>query len=158
MTWSTTTTLQWLYSGLITPVSPRGFAYPMASPTERIEAADVGPWLEQHRLAKPKGAMTVHHLDSHDTNEWGGLMQYRREAFGEQAARALFGFCCSLGGPLMMFQGAEDGAEEFYRRMLRLVNELPALRDGSITIWPSRRATRTSSRRCGCTIGRSSCR
>jgi len=123
---------QWLYSGLVTPVSPRGFAYTMASATERIVAADVGLWLEQHRLAKPRGAMTVHHLDSHDTNEWGGLMQYRREAFGEQAARALFGFCCSLGGPLMMFQGAEDGAEEFYRRMLRLVNELPALRDGSI--------------------------
>ncbi len=124
--------VQWLFSSLLTPISPRGFAYTLAVATERITAADVGPWLEQQRLSKPKGAMTVHHLDSHDSNEWGGLAQYRREAFGEQASKALFGFCCSLGGPLMMFQGAEDGAEGFYTQMLRLVNELPALRDGSI--------------------------
>lgn len=123
--------MQWLFSSLVTPISPRGFAYTMAFTREHIEAADVGLWLEQHRLAKPEAATIVHHLDSHDTNEWGGLMQYRREAFGEQASRALFAFCCSLQGPLMMFMGAEDGAEEFYRKMLHLVTDLPALERGS---------------------------
>ncbi|MBM3187848.1 MAG: hypothetical protein FJZ90_03900 [Chloroflexi bacterium] len=122
--------MQWLYSALLTPISPRGFAYAMAHATERMRAADLGPWLEQYRLAKPKGATTVNHLDSHDSHEWGGLMQYRREAFGEEASRMLFCLCCALGAPLMIFCGAEDGAESFYRKMLHMVSETPALERG----------------------------
>jgi glycosidase len=123
--------MQWLYSGLAQPISPRGFAYVFARPLTKIRAADIGPWLEQRHLAKPAGARTVHHLDSHDTHEWGGLCQYRREAFGEDVARLFFAFCCSLDGGMMVFSGAEEGVEEYYRTLLRLRRELPALSVGS---------------------------
>lgn len=123
--------MQWIFSALVTPISERGFAYTFAHPTERVCAADLPPWLEQRRLVLPPGVRTVHHLDSHDSHEWGQLMQYRREAFGPEAARALFAFCCSLEGGIMAFAGAELGDEDYYRHLLHLRRTNPALREGS---------------------------
>jgi hypothetical protein len=123
--------MQWIFSALLPPVARRGFAYTFAFCTEKMRAAELAPWLEQRRLSKPEGSITVHHLDSHDTNEWGGLMQFRREAFGEPQARALFGLCCALDGGIMVFEGAEDGDEAYYRRLLHLLADEPALRDGA---------------------------
>jgi len=122
--------MQWLFSALVPPTSRRGFPYVFAFAAERIEAADLGTWLEQRRLTRPRGATTVHHLDSHDTHEWGGLRQYRREAFGEAASRALFALCCALDGGIMVYQGAEDSAEDYYRQMLCLKRDIPALAIG----------------------------
>jgi glycosidase len=73
---------------------------------------------------------TIHHVDSHDSHEWGRLGQYRREAFGDEVARAFFALSCFLEGGVMVFAGAEDGSEDFYRRLLRLKADLPALRQG----------------------------
>jgi hypothetical protein len=122
--------MQWLFPALAPPISRRGFAHRSFDAASRIQAKDLGPWLEQHRLARPEGATTVQHLDSHDTNEWGALGQYRKEAFGLPAARAMFAFCCSIDGPVMMFMGAEEGEEGFYRKMLSLLSGTPALAQG----------------------------
>jgi hypothetical protein len=73
---------------------------------------------------------TIHHVDSHDSHEWGRLGQYRREAFGEEVARAFFALSCFLEGGIMVFTGAEDGSEDFYGHLLRLKADLPALRQG----------------------------
>ncbi len=123
--------VQWIYSALVHPTSPRGFAYTFAHVSERIVGADLAPWLAQRRLVMPEGTRTIHHVDSHDSHEWGRLGQYRREAFGEGAARAFFALCCFLDGGVMVFNGAEDGSETVYRRLLHLKANLPALRDGT---------------------------
>ncbi len=123
--------IQWIYSALVHPISPRGYAYTFAHVSERIVGADLGPWLADRRLVLPDGTRTIHHVDSHDSHEWGRLGQYRREAFGEGASRAFFALCCFLEGGVMVFTGAEDGSEAFYRRLLRLKAEQPALSRGS---------------------------
>lgn len=122
---------QWLYSALLQPKSDQGYLWIAAFPDERISAADMAVWLEQLRLAKPRGAASVHHLDSGDTFGWSA-MQYRREVFGVDAARALFALVVSLGGPLMMYAHAEDGMEDFYRAILALKRSLPAVDRGAV--------------------------
>lgn len=122
--------IQWIYSALVHPISPRGFAYTFAHVSERIVGADLAPWLAERRLVLPDGVRTIHHVDSHDSHEWGRLGQYRREAFGDEVARAFFALSCFLEGGVMVFAGAEDGSEDFYRRLLRLKADLPALRQG----------------------------
>lgn len=122
--------IQWIYSALVHPISPRGFAYTFAHVSERIVGADLAPWLAQRRLVLPEGTRTIHHVDSHDSHEWGRLGQYRREAFGEDAARAFFALSCFLEGGVMVFTGAEEGSEATYRQLLRLKADLPALSRG----------------------------
>jgi len=92
---------------------------------------DLGPWLEQLRLARPRGAITVHHLDSADTFGWS-CNQFRREVFGVPAARAFLGICVAIAGSLMTYSGAEQGMEEFTRSLLALKRALPALDRGDV--------------------------
>jgi hypothetical protein len=73
----------------------------------------------------------VHHLDSADSYGWSNG-QFRREVFGERAARAFFALNVALAGALMMFACAEDGMEEFYRSILRLKRSFPALDRGAV--------------------------
>jgi len=86
-------------------------------------AREVAQWLEARDLALPPGAIRVHHLDSHDTCQWSGG-PYRRETFGVAAARALFAFFALQKGGLMNFAGAEEGSEDFYRRVIAVRDEL----------------------------------
>jgi glycosidase len=123
--------MQWIYSSLLMPKSEKGYWYLAAFPDERIDASDLGPWLEQQRLSRPRGAWTVHHLDSGDSFGWSNN-QFRREVFGERAARALFAFNVAIAGALMMVEAAEYGMEEFYRSILRLKRSLPALDRGAV--------------------------
>jgi glycosidase len=123
--------MQWIYSGLLMPKSEKGYWYLAAFPDERIDASDLGPWLEQQRLSRPRGAWTVQHLDSGDSYGWSNN-QFRREVFGERAARALFACNVAIAGAIMMVEGAEVGMEEFYRTILGLKRSLPALDHGSL--------------------------
>jgi glycosidase len=123
--------MQWLYSALLMPKSDKGYLYIAAFPDERITAADLGPWLEQQRLARPRGAFTVQHLDSSDSHGWSNS-QFRKEVFGEAAARALFLFNVAIAGPIHMLAGAEVGMEDFYRNVFRVKRSLPALDRGSV--------------------------
>ncbi len=122
--------IQWIYSALAVPTSRRGFAYTFAHPDERIRASDLGQWLAHRAKVLPPGVRTIHHLDSHDTHEWGRLGQYRSEAFGPAVARAFFALCCFLEGGVMVFTGAEESQPSWYQRMLSLKAETPALRHG----------------------------
>ena len=119
-----------LSGSLMTVISEKGYAGSRAAVDRRVTARDVALWLHHRRLALPPGAETVHHLDSHDTYWWGEKAQFRREAFGDAAARAMFAFFALLDGGIMVYTGAERGAEAFYQRLLRLRRGIPALRYG----------------------------
>ena len=123
--------MQWIYSSLLMPKGEKGYAYLAAFADERIDASDLGPWLEQQRLSRPRGAWTVQHLDSGDSFGWSNL-QMRKEVFGERAARALFAYNVAIAGALMMVEGAEIGMEEFYRTILALKRSIPALDRGAV--------------------------
>lgn len=121
---------EWITGSLLPVVSPRGYAgartYTGKPPTVR----EIAEWMHYQRYTLPEGAMTVHHLDSHDTFWWGEMAQFRREAFGGQAARAMFAFFALVGGGLMSYIGAEKGSEDFYRDVIHLRYSLSALRLG----------------------------
>jgi glycosidase len=121
---------EWLWSSLVDIVSPRGYSGSRSWDGHRLTAREMAEWLEYRRLALPRGSVTVHHLDSHDTFWWGEKAQFRSEAFGPEAARALFAVCACLDGGLMNYVGGEKATEEFYRRMLQLRRTLPELRQG----------------------------
>lgn len=111
-----------IYSALPKVLSPRGYALPWHG--RRASARDLRDWLEARRLTLPQGALRAWTLDSHDTYSFGGLGQFRKEAFGVSAARALFAFCAFREGGLMSYVGAEEGSEEFYRKVIRVHNNI----------------------------------
>src|SRR5207237_3176958 len=80
--------------------------------SERMNARDIADWLAQRRLVMPRGAIKVRHLDCHDS--YWGPKEYRRDAFGIPAARALVAFFAFLDGGFMDYHGADEGSEEFY--------------------------------------------
>jgi glycosidase len=122
--------MEWLSGSLMEVVSERGYAGAALFNGRRITAREVAIWLHYHSLALPAGSLTVHHLDSHDTFWWGELAQFRKEAFGVEASRALFAMFALQGGGIMNYVGAERGSEAFYRHLLRLRRVTPALRYG----------------------------
>jgi glycosidase len=112
--------VEWLSGSLMKPVSKRGFAGAAIYTGEPITAKEAAQWLHFHRLSLPRDSLTVQHLDSHDTYWWGELAQFRHEAFGVQASRALFAVFALLGGGIMTYVGAEKGSEDFYKRLINL--------------------------------------
>ncbi|MHB9033278.1 MAG: alpha-amylase family glycosyl hydrolase, partial [Anaerolineae bacterium] len=122
---------EWLSASLLPVISPRGYAGTRCQVADRLSARQAADWLEYRNLVQVGGAQTVHHLDSHDTYWWGELAQFRAEAFGTPAARAMFAVYALQGGGLMVYAGAEGGAEDFYRAVLHLRQNLPALRCGT---------------------------
>ncbi len=119
---------QWLYEALLPLVTKRGYGRNYPGPPAQITCREMAHWLYERRLALPRGAIKIHHVDSHDSHEWGGLGQFRREAFGPEAARLLWAFCCFIDGGVMNYIGAEDGSEDWYRTCLSLRSQIPALR------------------------------
>jgi glycosidase len=123
--------VEWLSGSLMKVVSERGYAGAGIYDGRRITAKQAGLWLHYRSLALPPGSITVQHLDSHDTFWWGEMAQFRREAFGDEAARALFAMFALQGGGIMNYVGAERGSEVFYRRLLKLRRNHPVLRYGA---------------------------
>lgn len=121
---------EWLTGSLLQPISSRGYAGARTYTGRRMTALQVAEWLQTQPLTLPAGSMTVHHLDSHDTYWWGELAQFRHEAFGRQAANAMFALFALIGGGIMTYVGGEQGAEDFYRYLLLLRQNLPVLRYG----------------------------
>jgi hypothetical protein len=118
----------WLYEGLLPLLSKRGYAGGFLG---KISARDMAEWLEMRRLVLPNGLLRVHHADSHDSHEWGGLGMYRKEAFGVDGARLLFAWSAFIDGGVMNFVWAEKGSEDFYRRVLELRESTRAMGVGS---------------------------
>ncbi|MGE5224701.1 MAG: alpha-amylase family glycosyl hydrolase [Omnitrophica WOR_2 bacterium] len=121
---------EWLSGSLVDIVSERGFAGARIYNGKRLTAREVAEWLHYRSLSLPAGSVTVHHLDSHDTYWWGEKAQFRSEAFGPAAARALFAFYALIGGGLMNYVGSESGSETFYSRLVNLRQKTAALRYG----------------------------
>jgi hypothetical protein len=121
---------EWLTGSFMEVVSERGYAGAKMYGEGRINAKDIALWLHYQRLALPIDSITVQHLDSHDTFWWGELAQFRHEAFGVEASRALFAMFALQGGGIMNYVGAERGSEAFYQRLLQLRQNNPVLRYG----------------------------
>lgn len=95
------------------------------------DASEMALWLAERDAALPRGSLTAHHIDSHDTFWWplpGG--KWRREQFGVDATRALMSTFALCGGAFMMFVGGEQGIEDDLRRTLDLRRSRAELRDG----------------------------
>jgi len=88
-------------------------------------------WLDGRRRTMPKGSLTVHQVDSHDTFwwlPWG--YKFRRQQFGPEGYRAWLFALAMIDGGLMQYPTAEEGNEQFVQRVLTLRGELPELNDG----------------------------
>ena len=104
---------QWLFGAM--------FAEVPSTPHGVQNARELAEWLRQRDAWLPTGAVTAHHIDSHDTFWWplpGG--KWFREQFGVAATRALTAVFALSGGPFMMFVGGEEGIEDDLVRIARL--------------------------------------
>ena len=122
---------EWLTGSTLEIVSERGFAGARLYNGKKLSARDIAEWMHYRHLSLPAGSVTVHHLDSHDTFWWGEKAQFRREALGVEASQAMFAFFALVGGGIMNYVGAEKGSDDFYRKLLRMRQDLPVLRCGA---------------------------
>lgn len=89
-------------------------------------ARELGQWFAQRDASIPKGSLTAHHLDSHDSFWWPEPGQkWRREQYGVPATAALMAVFCLSGGPFMTYVGGEEGIEEEVRAAATLRRERP---------------------------------
>ena len=92
------------------------------------DAADLGRWIEERDASLPEGAVTAHHIDSHDTFWWPlPGSKWRREQFGLPATTAWMTVFALSGGPYMMFVGGEHGMEDAVRAVNALRGSRPEL-------------------------------
>jgi len=73
---------------------------------------DLALWMKDRDSLLPRGSMTAHHIDSHDTFWWPSWgIKWRREQFGLTMTQVLTCIFGALPGPFMMFIGGEEGIE-----------------------------------------------
>jgi hypothetical protein len=76
-------------------------------------AKDLAGWFESRNAMLPRGSVTAHHIDSHDTFWWPSWgKKWRREQFTLPQVKLLTTVFATLPGPFMMFSGGEIGIEE----------------------------------------------
>lgn len=96
---------QWLSTAVLQP--------DVSSPWTVSDAAQMVAWLADRDRSLPPGALTAHHVDSHDTFWWPLWgKKWRRQQFGIGPVRAFTVACLLCGGPFMMFTGGEEGIED----------------------------------------------
>ncbi|MFO1539231.1 MAG: alpha-amylase family glycosyl hydrolase [Chloroflexota bacterium] len=79
---------------------------------------ELARWFADRDAALPRGSITAHHLDSHDSFWWAHPGQkWRREQYGIAATAALMTVFTLSGGPYMTFVGGEVGIEGAVRRV-----------------------------------------
>ncbi len=89
-------------------------------------ARELGRWIAVRDATLPRGSLTAHHLDSHDTFWWPEPGQkWRREQFGLPATAALMAVFCLSGGPYMTYVGGEVGIEDEVRAAAAVRREHP---------------------------------
>jgi hypothetical protein len=119
---------QWLIEAVLRPVKN--------GQSERIgvrHGRDLAAWFRDRNATLPKGALTAHHIDSHDTFWWPLPGQkWRREQYGVEAARAILAVFALSGEAYMTFVGGERELEDDLRRVHRLRKELPEIRTGLV--------------------------
>jgi hypothetical protein len=88
-------------------------------------------WLEGRRQTMPKGSITIHQVDSHDSFwwlPWG--YKFRRQQFGPEGYRAWLFVVAMIDGGLMQYPTAEEGSEQFTQRVLNWRADLPEFKEG----------------------------
>lgn len=115
---------QWLVTALAKPDT--------AAPWGVRGGRDLARWLSDRDAVLPTGALTAHHIDSHDTFWWPSWgTKWRREQFDLTTVRLLTVAFGLLPGPYMMFSGGEVGIEDLLPRIADLKQD-PTWRDGSL--------------------------
>lgn len=116
---------QWLITALMEPDAQKA-AWTVAS------GHDLVGWLRDRDALLPRGAMTAHHIDSHDTFWWPLWgKKWRREQFGIGPTKALASLFILAGGPYMMFTGGEIGVEAVLIAANSVKSNYPAVGQGS---------------------------
>lgn len=111
---------QWLVTAIASPLSRTKWGV--------NSGKQLATWFADRDLSLPKGSLTAHHLDSHDTfwwPTWGN--KWRREQFGLELTRMLYVIFGTLPGPFMLFVGGEEGIED----LIRKIAEFKSLISGS---------------------------
>jgi hypothetical protein len=104
---------QWLVTALANPESRK--------PWGINSAKDLASWICDRDAVLPRGSMTAHHIDSHDTFWWPSWgAKWRRDQFGIQFVRLLTSIFGLLPGPFMMFIGGEEGIEDLLPRIAEI--------------------------------------
>jgi hypothetical protein len=108
-----------------------GVFFPDMGSRKPLNAYQFRLWLENRRRAQPKGSVSIHQVDSHDSFWWPPFeFKFRRQQYGVEGFRALFFMMATLDGGLMHYPTGEQGSEEFVRRILTLRRELPEIKHG----------------------------
>ena len=124
----------WLYPSLCRVVDPRGMA-PMVhnyGSENTMSWADAALWCAENAAIQPRGVVTMHQVDSHDSAEWSGYVggQFNREAFGGACYEVLFTLAALLGGGMMALYTSYEGHEAYVSVVLKLRLNAPVFRYG----------------------------
>jgi glycosidase len=95
-------------------------------------AREMSEWLADRDATLPRGSLTAHHIDSHDTFWWPEPgSKWRREQYGVPATAALMSVFALSGEPYMTFVGGEVDIEEQVRAVHRLRRDHPEFAIGT---------------------------
>jgi glycosidase len=120
---------QWLLTSLANPET--------ATPWGVSTGKGLARWMRDRDAVLPKGSLTAHHIDSHDTFWWPSWgKKWRREQFAIEQVRLLTIMFAGLPGPMMMFSGGEIGIEDLLPA-LALVKRGDVWRYGDVSWWCS---------------------
>ena len=120
---------QWLVTALANPDSRKSWGIQSAK--------DLASWICDRDSVLPRGSMTAHHIDSHDTFWWPSWgTKWRREQFGLQFVRLLTSIFGLLPGPFMMFIGGEEGIEDLLPKIAE-IKSISAWTNGTPHWWLS---------------------
>lgn len=118
---------QWLVTALANPRARK--------PWGVRTGKDIARWLADRDSLLPRGSMTAHHIDSHDTFWWPSWgKKWRREQFGILMTQLLTVIFASLPGPFMMFIGGEEGIEDLLPKLANLKLS-DAYKYGAVSWW-----------------------
>ncbi len=107
---------QWLVTAISEPDSPRAWGV--------RNARGLARWIQDRDAFLPRGSLTAHHIDSHDTFWWPSWgAKWRREQFSVAHVQLLTLIFMSLPGPFMMFTGGEQGIEHVLEALNNLKQE-----------------------------------
>ena len=106
---------QWLVTAISDPTTAKSWGV--------NNARGLARWIEDRDAFLPRGSLTAHHIDSHDTFWWPSWgTKWRREQFPLLQVQLLTLIFMSLPGPYMMFIGGEQGIEDILSAVNTLKN------------------------------------
>jgi glycosidase len=109
---------QWLVTAISDPSKARTWGV--------RDARGLARWIQDRDAFLPRGSLTAHHIDSHDTFWWPSWgAKWRREQFSLAHAQLLTLIFMSLPGPFMMFTGGEHGIEQVLEGFNHLKQAMP---------------------------------